>query len=101
MLDSFETTDLIVVVTERADIDLHKFMKQQTNHKLPEDHAQKITWDLLSALHYLHSYRILHRDLKPQNILLNMNGLQAKLCDFGFARNMTSQTLLLTSVKVN
>jgi serine/threonine protein kinase len=38
-----------------------------------------------------------HRDLKPQNILL-ANG-QIKLCDFGFARKMSVQTVVLRSLK--
>lgn len=57
-----------------------------------------IVWDLVSALYYLHSHRVLHRDLKPQNILLDVNNC-AKLCDFGFARNMSTGTHVLTSIK--
>lgn len=101
MLNSFETPEYIVVVTELAGIDLHRFMEY---NKLSEKHVQKLTWNLLSALYYLHSHRISHRDLKPQNILLNkydkIDEIEAKLCDFGLARNMTSETYLLTSVKV-
>lgn len=41
----------------------------------------------------------MHRDLKPQNILLNKNGFMAKLCDFGLARNLTRDTYLLRSIK--
>lgn len=100
MLNSFETIDYIVVVTELAGIDLHRFMSHQ---RLSEKHVQKLTWHLLSALHYLHSQRVSHRDLKPQNILLNnyhrLDDMEAKLCDFGLARKMTSETYLLTSVK--
>lgn len=59
-----------------------------------------IVWDLVSALYYLHSHRVLHRDLKPQNILLDANN-RAKLCDFGFARNMSTGTHVLTSIKGN
>lgn len=103
MLESFETPDYIVVMTELAGIDLHRFLSKYTK-KLAELHAQRLGWHLLSALYYLHSHRILHRDLKPQNILLNnyqhVDAMEAKLCDFGLARNMASETYLLTSIKV-
>ncbi|XP_039473982.1 serine/threonine-protein kinase 36-like isoform X4 [Oreochromis aureus] len=54
--------------------------------------------ELVSALYYLHSYRILHRDMKPENILLEKSGV-VKLCDFGLARAMSVSTLVLTSIK--
>lgn len=44
--------------------------------------VQTIAAQLISALYYLHSHRILHRDMKPQNILLGKDGV-VKLCDFG------------------
>ncbi|XP_058065310.1 serine/threonine-protein kinase fused [Anopheles bellator] len=95
MLDSHETPNEIIVVTEYAKMDLHKLLRDGS---LSETKTQKITFDLVSALYYLHSHRILHRDLKPQNILLDRN-MCAKLCDFGFARNMTMGTHVLTSIK--
>ncbi|XP_071789845.1 serine/threonine-protein kinase 36-like isoform X2 [Asterias amurensis] len=63
-----------------------------------EKEVQVIAAQLVSALHYLHSHRILHKDMKPQNILLGKGGI-VKLCDFGFARAMSLNTLVLTSIK--
>ncbi|XP_078786622.1 serine/threonine-protein kinase 36 isoform X4 [Oryzias latipes] len=60
--------------------------------------VHEIACQLVSALYYLHSHRILHRDMKPQNILLGKSGV-VKLCDFGFARAMSVSTLVLTSIK--
>ncbi|KAG7188500.1 hypothetical protein KM043_008135 [Ampulex compressa] len=96
MLDSFETENEIVVVTEYADKELYEILGKAG--RLSEERAQVIACDLVSALYYLHSNRVLHRDLKPQNVLLETNGV-AKLCDFGFARSMSTGTHVLTSIK--
>ncbi|KFQ26305.1 Serine/threonine-protein kinase 36, partial [Mesitornis unicolor] len=96
MLDSFETNKEVVLVTDYAEGELFQILEDDGS--LPEDQVQTIAAQLVSALYYLHSHRILHRDMKPQNILLGKDGV-VKLCDFGFARAMSIHTMVLTSIK--
>ncbi|XP_071946341.1 serine/threonine-protein kinase 36-like [Antedon mediterranea] len=96
MLDSFETASDVVAVTDYAVGELFQILED--DGCLQEEQVRSIACQLVSALYYLHSHRILHRDMKPQNILLGKDG-SVKLCDFGFARAMSINTLVLTSIK--
>lgn len=97
LLDYFIAPKEIVMVTDYADGELFQILED--DGRLPErPQIQSIACQLVSALYYLHSNRILHRYMKPQNILLCKDG-QVKLCDFGFARAMSVSTLVLTSIK--
>lgn len=51
----------------------------------PIEYTKKVTRDLLQAIDILHSKMILHRDIKPDNILIDKNG-KLKLADFGLAK---------------
>jgi mitogen-activated protein kinase 15 len=52
-------------------------------------HKQYIMYQLLKALKYMHTAGMLHRDMKPSNMLLNSDCL-VKVCDFGLARSIAS-----------
>lgn len=96
MLDWFETKTEFGVVTEYAQGELFEILEE--DGKLSEEQIKKIAIQVAHALNYLHQNRIIHRDMKPQNILIGADGV-LKLCDFGFARAMSSSTIVLTSIK--
>ncbi|KAL4590294.1 hypothetical protein LXL04_003222 [Taraxacum kok-saghyz] len=60
-------------------------------------HLSKLT--LLRGLKYLHSANVLHRDLKPGNLLVNAN-CELKICDFGLARTSQGSEQFMTEYVV-
>lgn len=96
LLDSFETNSEFIIVTELGQGELFNIIED--DQYLEEPEIRKVAQQLVRALHYIHSNRITHRDLKPQNILMTSEG-NIKLCDFGFARYMSYKTEVLTSLK--
>lgn len=64
----------------------------QEKGRLPARAAAEITIRILSALQHAHENGIVHRDIKPQNILVNEEG-HIKVADFGIARIADTQTI--------
>ena len=58
-----------------------------SDQKIEEDHVVSIIYNILSALNFVHSANIVHRDMKPANILMDDN-CQVKICDFGLSRSV-------------
>ncbi|EDO30527.1 predicted protein [Nematostella vectensis] len=73
----------IYVVSELMQSDLHKIIVSP--QPLTADHVKVFLYQILRGLKYLDSAKILHRDIKPGNLLVNSNCL-LKICDFGLAR---------------
>jgi serine/threonine protein kinase len=96
MRDAFETENEFCVVMEYAQGELFEVLED--DRTLPELEVKAIARQLVSALHYLHTNRVIHRDMKPQNVLIGANKV-VKLCDFGFARSIRSQSMVMTSIK--
>ncbi|XP_054707252.1 cyclin-dependent kinase 4-like [Uloborus diversus] len=89
---------LLYLVFEHVDQDLSTYLEKCPSPGLGPERIKDITYQLLNGLDFLHFNRVLHRDLKPQNILISNQGI-VKLADFGLARLYTSN-VTLTSVVV-
>ena len=81
----------ISIVMQLLQSDLHTVLRNP-KQELTEDHVQFIMYDLLRACYFLHSAGIAHRDIKPQNILVNDN-CDTVLCDFGLAREISENDM--------
>ncbi|PHT98855.1 Mitogen-activated protein kinase -like protein NTF3, partial [Capsicum chinense] len=71
----------------------------KSSQTLTNDHCQYFLFQLLRGLKYLHSANILHRDLKPGNLLINAN-CDLKICDFGLARTSSGKDQFMTEYVV-
>ncbi|KAF3794803.1 Mitogen-activated protein kinase 3 [Nymphaea thermarum] len=87
----------VYLVYELMDTDLHQIIK--SSQALSNDHCQYFLFQLLRGLKYLHSANILHRDLKPGNLLVNAN-CDLKICDFGLARTSSGKGEFMTEYVV-
>ena len=88
LLDVFENPEYIYIVLEyMAGGDLFNFLERR-EFKITEDKARQIAHQIASALYYLHSYGIVHRDLKLENIIMvdSSNESELKIVDFGLSK---------------
>jgi len=74
----------LTLVFEHCDQDLKKYF-DSLNGEIDPEVVKSFMFQLLRGLSYCHSRNVLHRDLKPQNLLINKTG-ELKLADFGLAR---------------
>jgi len=83
--DVVNTKSSMYLVFEYLDLDLKQHMEVQKLGSSPLL-IKKYLYQIISGIAYCHTHRILHRDLKPQNLLIDKNTKELKLADFGLAR---------------
>jgi cyclin-dependent kinase len=84
LYDVVHTEKKLTLVFEYLDQDLKKYL-DVCDGGLDLKIVKSFLFQLLTGVTYCHHHRVLHRDLKPQNLLINREG-ELKLADFGLAR---------------
>lgn len=77
----------IYLYEELMECDMHQIIRSK--QPLTDQHYQSFIYQILCGLKYIHSADVLHRDLKPGNLLVNAD-CELKICDFGLARGYSN-----------
>lgn len=82
------TKQYMNIVLEYIPDNLHKIIQHYYKHRadFPATLGMVYSYQLFRCLHYLQAVKVMHRDLKPQNVLVDTKKQQVFVCDFGSAK---------------
>ena len=95
LLEAFENEKYFFIIMENI-IGGNLLNAINKMNKLSESISRNIFKQLIETIKYIHSKGIVHRDIKPDNILLNINN-NIKLCDFGVSKEIKKGQLITDS----
>ncbi|KAJ3051864.1 Mitogen-activated protein kinase [Rhizophlyctis rosea] len=78
----------LYLVEGLMEADLNQIIKSK--QQLADQHYQYFVYQILRGLKWMHSANVIHRDLKPGNLLVNSD-CELRICDFGLARGLTHE----------
>jgi NIMA (never in mitosis gene a)-related kinase len=82
---------LMIVMEYAPGGTLFEYIQHRNGRLMDEEHILQIFAQIVSALHHVHSLKILHRDLKTQNIMLSRKRNVIKVGDFGISKVLSSK----------
>ncbi|XP_074492891.1 cyclin-dependent kinase-like 5 isoform X4 [Sebastes fasciatus] len=88
--EAFRRRGKLYLVFEYVEKNMLELLEELPNG-VPTDKARSYIHQLIRAIHWCHKHDIVHRDIKPENLLISSDDV-LKLCDFGFARNLSEGT---------
>ena len=92
ILEMFESEKYVLIIMEYiSGGNLQSFVKKR--RKLNEKTAKILFKQIMEGIKYIHSKNIVHRDIKLENILIDLNN-NIKICDFGVSKRIHSNSIL-------
>lgn len=91
--EAFRRKGKLYLVFEYVEKNLLEVLEENPSG-LDLETVARYTYQLGQAIRWCHSHDVIHRDIKPENLLINRRTDELKLCDFGFARTIPSNTAL-------
>ncbi|KYO30215.1 cyclin-dependent kinase-like 5 isoform A [Alligator mississippiensis] len=85
--EAFRRRGKLYLVFEYVEKNMLELLEEMPNG-VPPEKVKSYIYQLIKAIHWCHKNDIVHRDIKPENLLISHNDI-LKLCDFGFARNLS------------